>query len=51
MLKDPVEIIKSMGKFMTHTNEMLAKLEMKTSNLQIDIDKLKKDKNNGRIIG
>ena len=44
-----VKIIEAMGTFMKNTNEMLAKLEVRINNQQVDIDKLKK-KDNGRLI-
>ena len=44
------ELIDSLGPFMKNTNEMIAKLKMQMDNIQIDIDKLIKHKNNGKVI-
>ena len=48
----PEEIIESLGKFMSQTNEMIASMDLRIGNLQVDIDKLKKEiqnyKTNGR---
>ena len=44
------ELIDSLGPFMKQTNEMIAKLNLKIDNQQIDIDKLNKRNNGGRIV-
>jgi len=48
---DVIDIVKQMGTFMKQTNEMLATLNLRTQNQQLDIDKFKKEiqtyKNNG----
>jgi len=41
--KDVIEIIKKMGEFMRNTNEMIASLRLRTDNLQVDLDKVKKE--------
>ena len=47
---EAVEIIESMVKFMKNTNKMLEEFKLKIDNQQIDIDKLKKKKDNGKLI-
>ena len=46
-LSNPEEVIKNFIKFMNNTNEMIAKQELRLDNMQLDIDKLMKYKNNG----
>ncbi len=41
--KDVLKIIEGIGQFMKNTNGMLASFELKINNLQIDIDKIKKE--------
>jgi len=48
--KDAEKILLDMVGFMKNTNDILARFKMRMDNLQIDIDKLNKHKNNGRLI-
>lgn len=37
-----VEIIEKMGEFMTNTNEMIRKLNLRMNNIEVDVQKLRK---------
>lgn len=48
--KDAVDLLNRLEKFMIDTNEAVKNLIIKTHNLQVDIDGLKKQLNTNRIL-